>query len=47
MFCQVGPGKLVYDPFVGTGGILVAATHYGAVVIGMDIDLRVVRPEGE
>lgn len=26
----VKPGKLVYDPFVGTGSILVAAAHYGA-----------------
>mmetsp|Transcript_24229 Transcript_24229/g.67365 ORF Transcript_24229/g.67365 Transcript_24229/m.67365 type:complete len:471 (+) Transcript_24229:348-1760(+) len=39
---KVKSGDLVYDPFVGTGGILVAATHYGGVTLGMDIDIRVV-----
>lgn len=36
-------GKLVYDPFVGTGSILIAAAHYGAMTMGADIDIRVVR----
>ncbi|KAJ3675521.1 hypothetical protein LUZ60_004563 [Juncus effusus] len=36
-------GKLVYDPFVGTGSVLIAAAHYGAVTMGADIDIRVVR----
>ncbi|XP_078434206.1 tRNA modification 11 protein isoform X2 [Wolffia australiana] len=40
---QVRPGKLVYDPFVGTGSILVAAAHFGAFTMGADIDIRVVR----
>ncbi|KAK0591191.1 hypothetical protein LWI29_036708 [Acer saccharum] len=39
----VKPGKLVYDPFVGTGSILVAAAHFGAMTMGADIDIRVVR----
>lgn len=39
----IKPGKFVYDPFVGTGSILVAATHFGAITLGEDIDLRVVR----
>ncbi|KAL5787677.1 hypothetical protein ACOSP7_004626 [Xanthoceras sorbifolium] len=39
----VKPGKLVYDPFVGTGSILVAAAHFGAITMGADIDIRVVR----
>lgn len=34
---------MAYDPFVGTGGLLVAASHYGAVTLGMDIDIRVIR----
>ena len=34
---------MVYDPFVGTGSILVAASHFGAVTVGADIDIRVVR----
>ena len=33
---------LVYDPFVGTGSILVAAAHHGAVTLGADIDPRVI-----
>ncbi|GMH13220.1 hypothetical protein Nepgr_015061 [Nepenthes gracilis] len=37
------PGKLIYDPFVGTGSILVAAAHFGAMTMGADIDIRVVR----
>ncbi|KAF3653272.1 putative glycine-rich RNA-binding protein 7-like isoform X1 [Capsicum annuum] len=40
---QAKAGRLVYDPFVGTGSILVAATHYGAITMGADIDIRVVR----
>lgn len=40
---QVMKGSLVYDPFVGTGSILVAAAHSGAVSIGADIDIRTVR----
>ncbi|XP_056159468.1 uncharacterized protein LOC115691419 isoform X2 [Syzygium oleosum] len=35
--------KLVYDPFVGTGSILIAAAHFGAMTLGADIDIRVVR----
>ncbi|PKU67760.1 tRNA (guanine10-N2)-methyltransferase [Dendrobium catenatum] len=27
------PGKLIYDPFVGTGSILVAAAHFGAMTM--------------
>ncbi|KAG0493195.1 hypothetical protein HPP92_004189 [Vanilla planifolia] len=37
------PGKLIYDPFVGTGSILVAAAHFGAMTMGADIDIKVVR----
>lgn len=29
----VTPGKLVYDPFVGTGSILIAAAHFGAMTM--------------
>lgn len=43
---QVKKGDLVYDPFVGTGSILVAAAHFGAHTMGADIDIRVVR-DGE
>ena len=40
---QVKKGDFVYDPFVGTGSILVAASHYGAHTFGADIDIRIVR----
>ena len=39
----VGPGSVVYDPFVGTGSILVPAAHMGALTFGADIDIRVVQ----
>ncbi len=31
-------GSLVYDPFVGSGSILIACTHYGGICTGSDID---------
>lgn len=34
----VKQGHLVYDPFVGTGSLLVAAAKFGAFVVGSDID---------
>ncbi|OSS45634.1 hypothetical protein B5807_09533 [Epicoccum nigrum] len=41
-----GPGKLFYDPFMGTGGFPLACAHYGAVVTGSDIDGRSIRGLG-
>lgn len=41
-----GPGKLMYDPFVGTGSFPVAAAHFGATVWGSDIDGRSIRGKG-
>ncbi len=40
---QVQRGSLVLDPFVGTGSMLVAAAAVGAVTVGADIDMRVIR----
>ncbi|WRT63816.1 uncharacterized protein IL334_000741 [Kwoniella shivajii] len=37
------PGKLIYDPFVGTGSMLYAVAHWGAYVLGSDIDGRQIR----
>ncbi|CAM9211442.1 unnamed protein product, partial [Ectocarpus sp. 6 AP-2014] len=39
----VGKGKLCFDPFVGTGSILVACAHFGGVCVGTDIDVRVLK----
>lgn len=40
------PGKLFYDPFVGTGGFPLAAAHHGARAWGSDIDGRSIRGGG-
>ncbi|KAK0560905.1 hypothetical protein OC844_003499 [Tilletia horrida] len=37
------PGKIVYDPFAGTGSILYACAQYGAYVVGSDIDARMMK----
>ena len=36
-------GKILYDPFVGTGSFTVACAHFGATVLGSDIDGRSIR----
>ena len=33
----------MFDPYAGTGSILVAAAHLGAQTLGCDIDMRVIR----
>lgn len=43
---HAGPGKLFYDPFVGTGSFPVAAAHFGALAFGSDIDGRSMRGKG-
>ncbi|KAK7603244.1 hypothetical protein V9T40_003243 [Parthenolecanium corni] len=35
---KVTDGDLVYDPFVGSGSLLVAAAYFGGYVFGVDID---------
>lgn len=35
---KIKPNDIVYDPFVGSGSLLVAAAFLGAYVIGSDID---------
>lgn len=41
------PGKLFYDPFVGTGSFPVACAHFGAIAWGSDIDGRSMRGDGD
>ncbi|KAF3985721.1 hypothetical protein FT663_03816 [Candidozyma haemuli var. vulneris] len=43
---QVKPGKVVYDPFTGTGSFLVAGAYFGGYPMGTDIDARSVRGKG-
>jgi|EP00624_Nannochloropsis_granulata_P000493 tRNA (guanine10-N2)-methyltransferase len=42
-FAHVQQGSIVFDPFVGTGSILVACTQFGGFCVGTDIDIRVLR----
>ena len=37
---HAGPGRVVWDPFCGTGSVLIAAAHFGAMTMGSDIDVR-------
>ncbi|TCD66730.1 hypothetical protein EIP91_001023 [Steccherinum ochraceum] len=37
------PGKVIYDPFVGTGSMAYTTAHFGAFVFGSDIDGRQMR----
>ncbi|KAF2463138.1 tRNA guanosine-2'-O-methyltransferase [Lindgomyces ingoldianus] len=40
------PGKLFYDPFMGTGGFPIASAEFGAYAWGSDIDGRSIRGTG-
>ncbi|KAK5051403.1 hypothetical protein LTR84_003055 [Exophiala bonariae] len=40
------PGKLFMDPFVGTGGFMIAAAELGAMSFGSDIDGRSFKGKG-
>ena len=40
------PGRLIYDPFVGTGSFPVACAHFGAMTWGSDIDGLSMRGQG-
>jgi tRNA (guanine10-N2)-methyltransferase len=39
----VKANSYVLDPFVGTGSLLTSAAHWGAHVVGSDLDVRVLR----
>lgn len=43
---QVHSGSLVFDPFVGTGSVLVSCSHFGAHVMGSDIDHTLLHGRG-
>eukprot|EP00037_Helgoeca_nana_P016674 m.156709 g.156709 ORF g.156709 m.156709 type:complete len:671 (+) comp23635_c1_seq2:246-2258(+) len=40
-------GSIVLDPFVGTGSLLYAAAHFGAMVVGTDINKSVLHGLGK
>lgn len=35
-------GRLIWDPFVGSGSLLIASTHHGAICFGSDIDMQII-----
>ncbi|XP_053993478.1 tRNA (guanine(10)-N2)-methyltransferase homolog isoform X3 [Hylaeus volcanicus] len=43
---KITPGTIVLDPFCGTGSLLLAASHFGALTLGGDIDSRVLKGWG-
>ncbi|KAM9852732.1 tRNA (guanine(10)-N(2))-methyltransferase TRMT11 [Aulostomus maculatus] len=43
---KVEEHDLVFDPFVGTGSLLVACSHFGAYVCGSDIDYNTIHGKG-
>ena len=43
---HAAPGRLVYDPFAGTGSFLITSSHFGAMAFGSDIDGRALRGKG-
>lgn len=42
----IGKNDIVFDPFVGTGSLLVACAHHGAYVMGTDIDYMLIHAKG-
>ncbi|VDM12511.1 unnamed protein product [Wuchereria bancrofti] len=44
---KVDIGSLVLDPFCGTGGLLIAAAHFGAAVLGSEINYQIARAIGK
>jgi tRNA (guanine10-N2)-methyltransferase len=43
---QVKPHSFIYDPFVGTGSLLVGAAHFGSHVSGADLDYNLIHSRG-
>ncbi|QIX02155.1 hypothetical protein AMS68_007672 [Peltaster fructicola] len=43
---QAAPGKLAYDPFMGTGSFPLACACFGALTFGSDLDGRSIRGKG-
>ncbi|KZT29058.1 tRNA guanosine-2'-O-methyltransferase [Neolentinus lepideus HHB14362 ss-1] len=41
------PGKVIYDPFMGTGSMAYTTAYFGAQVFGSDIDGRQMRGKGD
>ncbi|XP_071804745.1 tRNA (guanine(10)-N(2))-methyltransferase homolog [Asterias amurensis] len=44
---KVKPGIVTFDPFVGTGSLLIAAAHFGSYVMGGDINANIIHGRGK
>ena len=44
---KVKPGIVTFDPFVGTGSLLIAAAHFGSYVVGGDINANIIHGRGK
>ncbi|XP_027704411.1 tRNA (guanine(10)-N2)-methyltransferase homolog isoform X2 [Vombatus ursinus] len=44
---KVKENDIVFDPFVGTGGLLIPSAHFGAYVCGTDIDYNTIHGLGK
>lgn len=44
---KVDPGSFVFDPFVGSGSLLLTSAHYGAMCLGSDINYNVMMALGK
>ncbi|XP_057308629.1 tRNA (guanine(10)-N2)-methyltransferase homolog isoform X2 [Hydractinia symbiolongicarpus] len=44
---QVKDGSFCYDPFVGTGSIIIACSHFGGLSGGSDIDYNIIYGRGK
>lgn len=40
---HITTGKIMYDPFAGTGSFLIAGSFLGALTVGSDIDVRMLK----
>ena len=43
----VKPGSFIFDPFVGSGSLLIGAAHFGGYVLGADINYNILHARGK
>jgi len=44
---QIESGSFVFDPFVGSGSLLLTSAHYGSMCLGSDINYNVMMAQGK
>lgn len=43
----VKSGSFIFDPFVGSGSLLIGAAHFGGLVLGADINYNIIHARGK